>query len=262
MGRREPRGVGSVRQKTTVRNGKKYVYWEARATEPKQIIGGKQIQKSFSGKTKEEALTKMQKWAENRRGHTGPDTRGVVFTNFKEKALNNIGLSDSESRALGKLCSLGALQVFKCYQHYPEALSQCDVAFMCRNCCHSTAPKPDEPSVDIFNPSYISYFFDLSDNQPRNAHVYFVSDGYAVKIGRAKDPAKRLIDLQVGNPRRLKILFTIPFGDEETAAAAELKFHSIFKDYRLEGEWFDILSEINVTVWRNYWGQHNKEREA
>ena len=49
---RAAQGAGTIRKKTTVRNGRTYTYWEARVTVGKDT-SGKQIQKSFSGKDAE-----------------------------------------------------------------------------------------------------------------------------------------------------------------------------------------------------------------
>ena len=52
-------GAGTIREKTVIRNGKPYTYWESRVT-----VGtdgqGRQIQRSFSGKKQEDVLKKMQ----------------------------------------------------------------------------------------------------------------------------------------------------------------------------------------------------------
>lgn len=54
-----------------------------------------------------------------------------------------------------------------------------------------------------------------------------------VKIGRAKNPQKRLGDLQVGHPEKLKVLRAFPrAGDFESA------FHDGLAEQRASGEWF------------------------
>ena len=53
-------GAGSIRKKTVTRNGKTYTYWEGRVTTGRHPGTGKQIQKSFSGKTQKEVLDKMR----------------------------------------------------------------------------------------------------------------------------------------------------------------------------------------------------------
>lgn len=53
-------GAGTIRKKTVTRNGKKYVYWEARFTTGFDPGTGKQIQKSISGKTQKEVAEKLR----------------------------------------------------------------------------------------------------------------------------------------------------------------------------------------------------------
>ena len=57
---RAAQGAGSIRKKTVMRKGQKYTYWEARVTIGTDPGSGKQIQKSFSGKTQKEVREKMQ----------------------------------------------------------------------------------------------------------------------------------------------------------------------------------------------------------
>lgn len=59
-GRRVPQGGGSIRQKTVIRNGVSYKYWEARITTGFDPGTGRQKQRSFSGKTLKEVQAKMQ----------------------------------------------------------------------------------------------------------------------------------------------------------------------------------------------------------
>lgn len=53
-------GAGTIRKKTVTRSGKEYTYWEARVTVGRDPGTGKQIQRSFSGKTQKEVREKMQ----------------------------------------------------------------------------------------------------------------------------------------------------------------------------------------------------------
>lgn len=57
---RGAQGAGTIRKKTVTRNGKDYTYWEARVTVGRDPGTGKQIQKSFTGKTQKEVREKMQ----------------------------------------------------------------------------------------------------------------------------------------------------------------------------------------------------------
>lgn len=60
MAKRAPQGTGTIRKKTVIRKGKEYVYWEARITTGRDPGTGKQIQRSFTGKTQKEVREKMQ----------------------------------------------------------------------------------------------------------------------------------------------------------------------------------------------------------
>lgn len=51
---------GSIRKKTVTKNGHKYEYWEARITTGRDPGTGKQIQRSFTGKTQKEVKEKMR----------------------------------------------------------------------------------------------------------------------------------------------------------------------------------------------------------
>ena len=57
---RNAAGSGTIRKKTVVRNGKEYVFWEARYTEGYDPGTGKQIQRSISGKTQREVAQKLK----------------------------------------------------------------------------------------------------------------------------------------------------------------------------------------------------------
>jgi len=60
MAKKSAKGGGTIRKKTVVRNGKAYTYWEARITTGRDPGTGKQLQRSFTGKTQREVREKMQ----------------------------------------------------------------------------------------------------------------------------------------------------------------------------------------------------------
>ena len=60
MARKNAKGSGTIRKKTVTRSGKEYTYWEARITTGRDPGTGKQIQRSFTGKTQKEVREKMQ----------------------------------------------------------------------------------------------------------------------------------------------------------------------------------------------------------
>lgn len=60
MAKKSAKGAGTIRKKTVVRNGRPYTYWEARVTTGRDPGTGKQLQRSFTGKTQKEVREKMQ----------------------------------------------------------------------------------------------------------------------------------------------------------------------------------------------------------
>jgi hypothetical protein len=73
---RATKGSGTVRRKTVRRKGKAYTYYEARLTEGINHVSGKQIQKSFTGKTEEDAIRKMKAYES---AHRREDREVSVF---------------------------------------------------------------------------------------------------------------------------------------------------------------------------------------
>ena len=57
---RSAQGGGTIRKKTVTRRGRPYTYWEGRATVGYDPGTGKQIQRSFTGKTQKEVIAKLQ----------------------------------------------------------------------------------------------------------------------------------------------------------------------------------------------------------
>ncbi len=60
MAKRAAQGAGTIRKKTVTRGGKPYTYWEARVTVGRDPGTGKQVQRSFTGKTQKEVREKLQ----------------------------------------------------------------------------------------------------------------------------------------------------------------------------------------------------------
>ena len=74
MAKKAAKGSGTIRKKTVTRNGKPYTYWEARITTGRDPGTGKQVQRSFTGKTQREVREKLQAAAVavNDRTYTDP----------------------------------------------------------------------------------------------------------------------------------------------------------------------------------------------
>lgn len=90
--------------------------------------------------------------------------------------------------------------------------------------------------------------------------VYFVRAGNrgAIKIGVARNMARRLETLQTGNAFRLNVIALIPCKSREQALAIESRLHKRFGRQRIRGEWFqgniefrrirDDFEDLDVTV--------------
>lgn len=73
-----------------------------------------------------------------------------------------------------------------------------------------------------------------------------------IKIGRSKDPVKRLKQLQTGNPNKLKLIASF-----EGLGWKEKVLHEQLSLYRLEGEWFsyECVGELPLNIYEKIeWG--------
>lgn len=83
--------------------------------------------------------------------------------------------------------------------------------------------------------------------------VYFITDGFATKIGKADDVSQRLKTLQTANSRILKVALVFEGGlDDETG------FQKIFfgKQTRALNEWYDMSPEEMIPRLIDKYGMH------
>lgn len=86
----------------------------------------------------------------------------------------------------------------------------------------------------------INAVLDARAPPPDGQHVYVIGcAGHPIKIGIAQDPAKRLGELQVGFPHKLRI-YSTTLVTGGRARAVERECHRRLTDHRLNGEWFDL----------------------
>ena len=83
--------------------------------------------------------------------------------------------------------------------------------------------------------------------------VYFIQAGTIkgpVKIGYAKDVEKRMVELQVGCPFTLSLIFKLPAKSERHAQALEAWFHDRWFRRHIRGEWFKTikLEQIHTSI--------------
>jgi hypothetical protein len=71
--------------------------------------------------------------------------------------------------------------------------------------------------------------------------VYFIQcggPGGPIKIGRAFEPKRRIDNLQLGCPYKLRLIAKIWCGNEAERVEADL--HARLKEHRMRGEWFTV----------------------
>jgi hypothetical protein len=76
---------------------------------------------------------------------------------------------------------------------------------------------------------------------PTVSVVYFIKNSRHTKIGYTSDLEKRLSSLQVGSSDELTVYKTINVATEH-APQLESHIHSIFTDFHIRGEWYDITN--------------------
>jgi len=74
-------------------------------------------------------------------------------------------------------------------------------------------------------------------------NLYFLTDGKTIKIGRTGNPKERLSTLQSSNPKKLKFIKIF-----SKRGSYEFKVHDLFKDIRLNGEWFKDDGQIRQFI--------------
>lgn len=78
------------------------------------------------------------------------------------------------------------------------------------------------------------------DMKDRTTYVYFIQAGYgAIKVGIAKNPEKRLANMQVSTSKPLRLLASFPMPDRESARNLETDLHKAFSEEHIRGEWFN-----------------------
>lgn len=76
--------------------------------------------------------------------------------------------------------------------------------------------------------------------------IYFIlnEDSNAIKIGRAKDLARRMNALQTSSPAKLKLIKSVQVEGGKEAHELEQSLHKKFSEIRLAGEWFKAEANL------------------
>ena len=188
--------------------------------------------------------------------------------NIYRKYQNKLEFSIKEKNDFNCVCDLGANQIISCYGptqiQEDGSLSVVDLIVYCSKCPHHKAKfsfKWDNwdccINQDLFCSDFIydkcSKYIAKSHGQDMDTNkcqfdgkwfVYFISDGYFVKIGYASDLKKRISGIQVGNPRKVEFIALIPCLDRWCAQMVERELHFWYRHFAMNGEWFNILDRL------------------
>ena len=174
-----------------------------------------------------------------------PNIGRVRFFNFSDKRQSGKSLNFQEKSDLSGICQHGAEQIVECYGAYVGWISSATVVECCQECECFLGTKKSMNTKLISAPWFILCRPGVCDRNQPKSFVYFISDGEYTKIGLADNVEKRLMELQVGNARSLKITCKIPVDSRENARNLEIYLHNIYADYVMNGEWYNLKSVIN-----------------
>jgi len=73
-------------------------------------------------------------------------------------------------------------------------------------------------------------------SQPKG-YVYVIKCESFFKVGKAENPKRRFMELQLANPFRLRLLASFP---TETPEQDEKAIHAALKSHWIRGEWFSL----------------------
>jgi hypothetical protein len=65
-----------------------------------------------------------------------------------------------------------------------------------------------------------------------------------VKVGVARDPEHRALQVQTGNPYAVSVAHVHGPVERDQAREIERDVHGLLADYRLVGEWFDCSDQL------------------
>lgn len=86
-------------------------------------------------------------------------------------------------------------------------------------------------------------------------YVYVISCAAYHKVGMARDPLRRMREMQVGNPFEMRIIRTFEVADY-MASSIEARTHTVLREYHVRGEWFSapeamVLAAVESSLGNN-----------
>ena len=181
--------------------------------------------------------------------------RPEVTVNPADKVARGCGLNFQEYRKFTGICKNGAEQFLTCYCDYNFPFSPSYLLESCRDYPYCAKSKMIDPYNTIFDthfyPRYILEMEEVEEDSPKS-FVYLITDGNYVKIGVADNVKSRLNGIQTGNPNECYVISIIPCRDSKAAYSLEKKLHWEYRFRKKRGEWFDLLSYINIEMFQKY----------
>ena len=92
-------------------------------------------------------------------------------------------------------------------------------------------------------------------------YVYMIRCKGFLKIGHAKNPEKRIQELQIGNPFELTTVALLPFPSKASAHAFEKDLHRRLKKHKIRGEWFRYGSVALALKSHDQWDQKPEPKD-
>lgn len=87
----------------------------------------------------------------------------------------------------------------------------------------------------------------MNSSMPRTAgYVYVLKAGDRYKVGRSRNPERRLKQIQACSPVPVELVAAVL---DENAAALEARMHAIFEPHRAHGEWFELDEHFFSDLW-------------
>jgi len=110
----------------------------------------------------------------------------------------------------------------------------------------------------------------------KTSYIYLIKSGTGrcapIKIGIASNPDKRILELQIGNPKLLTLVCKMKASSRKHAEHIEHSLHKYFNRVHIRGEWFrgqninlvKAFSEINevLTYEDVYAGIHGTKKDS
>jgi hypothetical protein len=89
------------------------------------------------------------------------------------------------------------------------------------------------------------------EKKSQRFYLYAISDGEMVKVGYSVNPKSRLKTMQVGNPRKIEIVWRkYCASSTKEAIKQERKLHRAISGHSIRGEWFSIGAMNRILKWR------------